>query len=547
MSAWLAWVLAALATGAGAYAIAGVRLPIEADCPDGAVMVGAPPPAGGERYCRKMGPDGAELRHGWYTSWFRNGQKAAEGEYRDGLREGQWLRWWDNGQKFEDLSLAAGKLDGSYRSWHRTGKPSATGAYAADWQDGAWAFWHENGNKAATGRYERGLQAGLWQYWREDGAFVASGSYAAGLMAAPARAETALLAPARAAGPEPSARAFVDPRVELVSAVLALTRWPELGPWNSRDSRYARDFNEAFLPFKEHAAVRMLDAMIGEGFTFDVPLRWILHYGDPPELPQHLAFDTYMFRRASDKQMTGLAAAMRDFARQSHFMRFFEAHREEYDRLGEAYRLQAPHSGVAGLLERYFREHQSSYAVIIAPMLGKRTYGFRLGPVGGTQVYSVGAPNGFESGRFTFDRDAIRSTLYREFNRAFTEVAIQEAFGSEFRPDLYKLVKPEMDDLGLPTWRWALTEMAVRACEIRLLQVSGFADEALAILRQGVQVERFYWLPYAVERLAEFERRPDRYPTFKDFGRRFLESLDEADPMVIGGRVMFLVRRRGVI
>jgi antitoxin component YwqK of YwqJK toxin-antitoxin module len=34
-----------------------------------------------------------------HTSWYRNGAKAIEGQYRDGKREGAWHRWDPNGFK----------------------------------------------------------------------------------------------------------------------------------------------------------------------------------------------------------------------------------------------------------------------------------------------------------------------------------------------------------------------------------------------------------------------------------------------------------------
>ncbi|MBM3266829.1 MAG: DUF4932 domain-containing protein [Candidatus Sericytochromatia bacterium] len=534
-------LLVLAAGGAPAAAASQIRFPDEPECPEGASIAGAPPPAGRERYCRKMGPTGAEIRHGAFRAWYSNGQAAAEGEYRDGLREGPWRRWWDNGQPFERIAFRAGKVEGAYRSWYRAGQASASGTYRSDWPDGPWLWWHESGKPAARGSYDDGLQAGDWHYWREDGAFLASGSYVTGLMD-----PLAVPVPGNLPGGEAkAARVLVDPRIELISAALSLTNWPNLGPWNTGETRYAREVAEHFRPHRDHAAIRLLDAMVGAGFTFDVPLRWIAHYGDLPALAQEAPFEPYMLRRASAQEMRDLAAALRDLARRSDFLRFFAAHRRDYERLTDEYREEAaPHLGLPGELERYFGERRRAYSIVIAPQLGGRSYGFWFGEGDGAQVYAVGPPDRVAGGDPGFDRRAISSTLFREFNRSFVEGAIQDAYREDLRPDLFRLVKPDMDDLGFPTWRWALVEMAVRACEIRLLQNAGRRDEARERLREGVQGERFLWLPYAVERLSEYERQRDRYPTFRAFAPRFLESLDAADPLVIGGRPMFLIRRK---
>jgi antitoxin component YwqK of YwqJK toxin-antitoxin module len=49
-----------------------------------------------------------------HTSWYANGAKAIEGEYRDGKREGVWHRWDPNGFKeWTDVYKDDVKLSGS--------------------------------------------------------------------------------------------------------------------------------------------------------------------------------------------------------------------------------------------------------------------------------------------------------------------------------------------------------------------------------------------------------------------------------------------------
>jgi hypothetical protein len=519
-----------------------MRLPVEPDCPQGAVPIGASPPEGFERYCASVSVDGSVLKNGWYTSWFENGQKAAEGEFHEGRRTGQWLRWWSEGQKFEELQFQRGALTGPYRSWYRGGLPSAEGAYTDDRQVGFWSFRHENGRPAASGSYVAGLQSGTWEYLYETGALLATASYSGGL---PSRhAVPAVNVPLPRTAKADPISATVDSRIELLSAALMLTSWPNLGPWSTQDSAYRADMQAAFLPFRDHAAVRMLDAMVQEGFTFDVPVRWILHFGEPPGLEDPNYFEDYVRRRVGgDAPLRRLAAAFRDFAREAKFSRFYALHRSFYANLEARYRGAEPPESATALIEGYLGERMAGYNVLIAPLFGDREYGFALPVAGGKRVYAVGAPQRVERGEFAFDREAIRRTLYREFNRGLVEPAIEDAFGKDFRPDLYRLVKADMNDAGYPTWRWALTEMAVRAVEIRLLRAHGFASEADEALRKGLQAERFVWLPHAVDRLVDYEAQRDRYPTFRSFAGRLLQVLEDTTPVVIGGKVMFVVKK----
>lgn len=76
------------------------------------------------RYSRKMSPDGTKwIRDGLYQKFYKNGNVASEGSYREGLEEG------------------------------------------------AWKDYHENGNLAAEGYYSNGKETGIWRYYDEDGNF----------------------------------------------------------------------------------------------------------------------------------------------------------------------------------------------------------------------------------------------------------------------------------------------------------------------------------------------------------------------------------------
>ncbi|HZH03884.1 MAG TPA: hypothetical protein VEY30_08880, partial [Myxococcaceae bacterium] len=66
---------------------------VASDCPDDARPLGAAPPQGHEVWCQL--PSG--LKHGRATRWYATGQKAEEGEYRNGKKNGRWIEWYENG------------------------------------------------------------------------------------------------------------------------------------------------------------------------------------------------------------------------------------------------------------------------------------------------------------------------------------------------------------------------------------------------------------------------------------------------------------------
>jgi antitoxin component YwqK of YwqJK toxin-antitoxin module len=97
--------------------------------------------------------EGQDERHGRWTTYYRNGQKALEGEYQHDLPTGTFVWWHPNGQR---------AIQGDYKD----GK-----------QSGAWAWWHANGQRHIQGEYARGKQAGEWTWWTDDGAMAEAIAY----------------------------------------------------------------------------------------------------------------------------------------------------------------------------------------------------------------------------------------------------------------------------------------------------------------------------------------------------------------------------------
>ena len=55
--------------------------------------------------------------------WHCNGEKCAQGEYRDGKQHGHWIYWWPNGKKAQE---------GEYRDGSKRGR---------------WMYWEDDGNE----------------------------------------------------------------------------------------------------------------------------------------------------------------------------------------------------------------------------------------------------------------------------------------------------------------------------------------------------------------------------------------------------------------
>ncbi|HEY7650708.1 MAG TPA: hypothetical protein VID04_17060 [Methylomirabilota bacterium] len=97
------------------------------DCPDGATVIGAAPPAGLLQRCELPGgvwhgktrawyPSGRlryesewwqGVKHGKFTLWYPNGRKRAEGEDRYTVAHGKWTSWAEDGTVLDEKVFEA--------------------------------------------------------------------------------------------------------------------------------------------------------------------------------------------------------------------------------------------------------------------------------------------------------------------------------------------------------------------------------------------------------------------------------------------------------
>ncbi|HEX4128679.1 MAG TPA: hypothetical protein VHZ24_01465 [Pirellulales bacterium] len=88
---------------------------------------------------------GADVRHGLWTSYYRNGQKALEGTYANDRPSGTFVWWHPNGQR------------------------AIAGEYQQGKQHGMWSWWYDNGKRYIQGSYTLGQQVGEWTWWDKNG------------------------------------------------------------------------------------------------------------------------------------------------------------------------------------------------------------------------------------------------------------------------------------------------------------------------------------------------------------------------------------------
>lgn len=100
-------------------------------------------------------PPAPDFTGKWIT-YFVNGQKSTEIDYKDGEYNGMYTSFYSNGQKSYEQHYVNGVIQGPDQGWHENGRQSYTGQYANDRQDGLWIWWNPDGTKQKELMYKMG-------------------------------------------------------------------------------------------------------------------------------------------------------------------------------------------------------------------------------------------------------------------------------------------------------------------------------------------------------------------------------------------------------
>lgn len=483
-------------------------------------------------------------RQGPFHSWYKSGRIRSTSRYSNGERFGPAQWWYETGKPWKAGSFQGDQMSGRWTIWSENGTKSSEGSYKKDLPDGTWSFTYPNGRPAARGSYDHALQNGKWTFWNQDGSIKAAGTFFDGYLARNGRKpEIARIVPPEAPGSGPPARldVRVDPRMELLAVIQSFTDWAGWGVFDQTGSQYHHDVTAWFGRFKGHGAVQLLNKMLhgNPSFSFDAPVNWILHYGDPPDLPaKGVVPGSIEIRGGGKAQIESLAEAFRQFARETKFDEFFREHRPFYDSLIRDYRQLSPGERALKLVQDYYGERKSAATVIVAPLFGGGNYGPLIQEPDGPHIYNVGAPQLFREGKYGFDRDVLQSLIYHEFGHSFTNPAVDGfAEKDKHASELFPLVRDKMAAMAYSNWRSTLYELFVRTNEIHLTALDGNPSYARDMLGSYVS-KGFVWLPYTISLLQEFDRDRKRYPTFRDFLPRLFQVFEETEPFVVDGNLI---------
>lgn len=144
-------------------------------CPNGAQLVGSPPPEGIKVRCERNG-----LYHGPLVKWFDSGGVEWSGTYLNNEKRGRWVEWYENGEMRLEGAYHDGKKQGPWSYWYESGGKRLTCEYVSGVKHGPWMEWDESGQHTFQANYVEGLLEGTATRWYPNGNKKSEGSYNGG-------------------------------------------------------------------------------------------------------------------------------------------------------------------------------------------------------------------------------------------------------------------------------------------------------------------------------------------------------------------------------
>ncbi len=329
----------------------------------------------------------------------------------------------------------------------------------------------------------------------------------------------------------------VDPRFELLSIVQLLSGYgKKFNLITSYDFPYKRDILEYFSPYKNHSAVKLFAEMSAAGFTYDAPPGAMLFLSAPPDLRLTMPFTDYLETRAGgSEKLERFVNTLRDFARETQFMTFFNAHKGTFLQIVANEKKKLEGTDYVGDLEKYYGQKQHSYNIILVPLF-VGGFGPRIKQTDGTyDIYNITGPRSIKNALPGFgSAEALKHVLLHEFSHSFIN-PITESFKEQISKysSLYDPVSSWMKDQAYGDWMTCVNEHIIRAVSARFASLEKGKEAGdqriLSEKRRG-----FFYVEPLYEQLENYEAKRNIFPTIKDFYPEFIKVFKELSEKELG-------------
>jgi hypothetical protein len=320
-----------------------------------------------------------------------------------------------------------------------------------------------------------------------------------------------------------------DPRIELLTTVQLLSGYSFLTPYYQN---YAQKVFDRFSSHSAHQAVQLFAALSRDGSWSDAYPTAMLYLSDPPELEEQFPLPPHIYAAFGGvENFHAFVSALRSFAHQTRFMRFFNDQERHFFELEQDVRQLIGEQDPIATVEAYYGTRQISYHLILSPLLHHGGFGPHIGRSGGPyDVYILLGPTGAQRGRPSYGpRPHLLELVWHEFSHAFVNDLTGDYSTLLFRHDaLYSPIAKSMKKVGYTRWLDCANEHVIRAITARLTSQAFGPQEGDRVLRRESQ-RGFRYIHALAERLMQYEKNRELYPSFAVFYPSIVDTFSELD------------------
>ena len=331
----------------------------------------------------------------------------------------------------------------------------------------------------------------------------------------------------------PKLRVLVDPRVELASLIFRLAGNNEYN--QGRVPSYTADVEKQFGAFRDHPAVKLArELRQTRGVSFDAPmsLAVLLNGVSDPKLAVPLdPWPESLDRRWTSESVTRFVSLVGQFAKESRFQEFFDAHRALYETAVARFQKVLSKEAHLEWFKEFFGERPGAeFTVVLGMLNGGCCYGPHARDMAGHEelfcILGVWATD--SQGAPVFEKDAL-PTVVHEFCHSYANPIIDRHLAElrESGEKLYGIAAEQMKSQAYGEAATMLRESLVRAAVVRYMR--RYEGTTSADREISDQVSRgFAWMGDLSSLLGEYEAQRDRYPTLDSFSPRLAAFFAEA-------------------
>jgi len=312
----------------------------------------------------------------------------------------------------------------------------------------------------------------------------------------------------------------IDSRQELISIVQYLGGYFRL---NKLKLVYKTDIDTYFSDFKEHEAVKYVQKMTKQGFTYDAPPTAMLYFSHKFEVEKE--FSEYLHKRAGGADnLDEFARLMKKFAEETDFNTFFESQQEFYKQTINDFTVKLSDFKEVETIESFYGKKQNSYNIILS-CLNSGNYGPSINSEKGTDIYSIMSAKKVSEGKPLFGSlKNIEYLVWHEFGHSFVNYLTLEQIDLVSKYEsLNEPIKIPMKRQAYGSWETVVNEHVIRAITIKLAENKYGLDVANDLMFNELG-RSFIYIEPILTQLDDYMNNRDSYALFSDFYPLLIEN-----------------------